>query len=77
MNEITPQQYADLWYLKFGTDWIVRGDLDFEWKNIARTLMKNNLADYDIVHRVQVSSSSPIIIEIIKLKERTTIYANN
>lgn len=65
MNTISPQELANLWYLKFGNGWVSREVLDSDWKNIGRELMKNNLADYDLVSDPHRS----VTIEIIKLKE--------
>ena len=65
MNELTPQELANLWYSKFGHKWMICTDLSDEWRNISRTLMKNNLADYDMVS----TPSYGAIKEIIKLKE--------
>lgn len=63
MNNLSPRALADLWYLKFGHDWVVRNNLTDEWKNIGRELMRNNLAKYEILNHNQTS-----IMEIIKLK---------
>lgn len=65
MTSISPQELANLWYLKFGDGWIVRTDLPQEWKDIGRELMRNNLADYDLLR----TSNSVATVEIIKLKE--------
>jgi hypothetical protein len=61
---VTPQQLADLWYLKFGYGWVTRSALDKDWKNISRELMKNNLAEYDLMNDPKYA-----ITEIVKLKE--------
>jgi len=66
VTTLSPQSLADLWYLKFGNAWVTRDDLNTEWKKIGRELMRNNLADYDLVH---TQNSSIPTIEIIKLKE--------
>jgi hypothetical protein len=65
MNPITPQELANLWYLKFEHRWVASVELDKEWRRISRELMKHNLADYDLINDPQVSYST----EIIKLKE--------
>ena len=70
MNKISPQELANLWYLKFGSKWVIRDELEDEWKAIGRELMKNNLADYELINDPQVSFST----EIIKLKDTN---ANN
>ena len=67
MNRLTPWELANLWYLKFGYEWVVRNDLDKEWKNISQELMKNSLADYDLISGVRVNSEGAS--EIVKLKE--------
>ena len=65
MNVLPPHQLADLWYLKFGTEWVVRSALDKDWKDISSKLMQNNLADYDLVHTADNFGMQ----EIIKLKD--------
>lgn len=65
MTSISPQELANLWYLKFGDGWIVRTHLPQEWKDIGRELMRNNLADYEMIN--YSARFSPV--EIIKLKE--------
>lgn len=65
MIALTPQQLADMWCLKFGTAWVIRDSLDKDWKEIGNILMKNNLADYDLVY----TADSIFVQEIIKLKE--------
>jgi len=65
VTSISPQELANLWYLKFGDGWIVRTDLPQEWKDIGRELMRNNLADYEMIN--YSTRFSPV--EIIKLKE--------
>jgi len=65
VNIISPQELANLWYLHFGNAWVTREGLDADWKNISRELMKNNLADYDLVNDPHRSTT----VEIIKLKE--------
>lgn len=67
MTKLQPQELASLWYLRFGDKWVVRTDLDQEWKDIGRELMQNNLAEYDLVSNV--NTNSVITTEIIKLKE--------
>jgi hypothetical protein len=48
VNELTPQQLADLWYLKYEYTWVPREKLDEDWRKIANTLMKNSFLDYEI-----------------------------
>lgn len=67
MIRIQPQELANLWYLKFGNEWVSRAELDQDWKDISRELMKNNLAEYDLVSSVDANST--ITTEIVKLKE--------
>lgn len=55
---------ADLWYLKFGHGWVVRNELNKDWKSISRELMRNNLAEYELMNDPQHAMT-----EIIKLKE--------
>lgn len=64
MNELPPQQLADLWYLKFGHAWISRSTLDDDWRSIVSTLMKTNKIDY-----VLVTGSPAVFEEVYKLKE--------
>lgn len=62
---MTPQQLADMWYLHFGHAWVMRNEIGKDWKDISETLMKNNLADYDLVYGLNKLGME----EIIKLKE--------
>lgn len=64
MNMVAPQALANLWYLKYGHSWVTSTELSKDWKAISRELMKNNLADYEMLMNPQ----SPAV-EIIKLKE--------
>lgn len=66
---LTPQQLADLWYLKFGTEWVARSEMNQDWRNISRELMKNNLADYDLAHVYKDNVTKIGLEEIVKLKE--------
>lgn len=70
MNTLSPQELANLWYLKFGSKWVIKDQLQDEWKVIGRELMKNNLADYELINDPQVSYAT----EIIKLKETHANY---
>jgi hypothetical protein len=45
---IEPNQLADVWYLKFGHNWVVRDGLDNDWKEIANTLMKHDYLRYEL-----------------------------
>jgi hypothetical protein len=63
--KLEPQELAELWYLKYGHQWQTKSLLDDDWKNIARVLMKNNLADYTLHNRPDKEG----VTEIIKLKE--------
>ena len=65
MNELSPQELSNLWYLKFGYAWIERDTLDKDWREISNKLMQNNLADYEIMMTIDHNAAS----EIIKLKE--------
>ena len=65
MNVLPPHQLADLWYLQFGNNWIMRSELSSDWKDIAEKLKQNNLADYDLVY----TPNNLGMQEIIKLKE--------
>lgn len=73
MNELTPQQLADLWYLRYENKWIPREYLDPDWKKIANTLMKNSLLDYELSGGWPQHDGSRNmrigVIEILKLKE--------
>jgi len=64
MAELPPQQLADMWYLKFGYEWVTRGTLDSDWRSIVSTLMKTNKVEYTVI---PVESST--FEEIYKLKE--------
>lgn len=64
MSEISPQQLADLWYLKFQHKWIARVELDSDWRAIVKTLMQTNKVEYTMV---PVTSNT--FEEIYKLKE--------
>jgi len=64
MDELPPQQLADMWYLKFGHAWISRNSLSSDWRSIVSTLMKANKVDY-----VLVAGSPTVFEEIYKLKE--------
>lgn len=74
MNELTPQQLADLWYLRYENKWIPRDHLDPDWKKIANTLMKNSLLDYELSggwpQHDGNKNMSIGVIEILKLKEQ-------
>lgn len=65
MINIPSQELANLWYLKFGHKWVVRAELDADWKDISKELMRNNLADYDLINDPKISLTT----EIVKLKE--------
>jgi hypothetical protein len=74
VNQLTPQQLADLWYLKYEHKWIPREHLEPEWKKIANTLMKNSLLEYELSggwsqhygnKKINVG-----VTEILKLKEQ-------
>lgn len=65
MNTLTPQELANLWYLKFEHRWVASGELDAEWRRIGNELMRNNLADYELLSSPQARHAA----EIIKLKE--------
>jgi len=65
VKTLAPQELANLWYLKFGNKWVSREDLDEDWRSISKELMRNNLADYDLINDPKIF----IITEIIKLKE--------
>ena len=39
MIELTPLVMADLWYLRFGANWVLNDDLEHEWQNIKNDLM--------------------------------------
>lgn len=65
MNTLSPQELANLWYLKFEHKWVARNDLPQDWKDIGRTLMQHNLADYEMLS----VSNQRAAVEIIKLKE--------
>lgn len=65
MSDIEPHALADMWYLKFGHEWVVRDDLDKDWKSISRKLMQSNLAYYELIYSVGTVGTR----EIIKLKE--------
>lgn len=73
MNELTPQQLADLWYLRYENKWIAREHLDPDWKKIANTLMKNSLLDYELSggwSQYQGNKNINVgVTEILKLKE--------
>ncbi len=69
MNRLEPQDLANLWYLKFGYKWVKGFELDADWKNISRELMRSNLADYDTMLMVDTEQ----LTEIVKLKK----HANN
>ena len=74
MNELTPQQLADLWYLRYENKWIPREHLDSDWKKIANTLMKNSLLDYELSggwSQYQGNKNVGVgVTEILKLKEQ-------
>lgn len=67
-NKLTTQQLADLWYLRFGTDWVLSKDVrDDEWKKIVNALMRANCLEYHLLH------NKTGIEEVYRLKEN---YAN-
>lgn len=75
---IEPNQLADVWYLKFGYEWVARPDLDEDWKKIADTLMKHDYLRYELSMWRSPSVSKPRagqgnngtagVTEILKLK---------
>lgn len=65
MNTLSPQELANLWYLKFEHKWVARDELPQDWKDIGRTLMQHSLADYEMIS----VSNQRASVEIIKLKE--------
>jgi hypothetical protein len=67
VKKVSPQELANLWYLKYEYQWVARDTLDKEWKDISRELMRNNLADYTVINRPDKFGSA----EVVKLKEIT------
>lgn len=75
---IEPNQLADVWYLRFGHQWIARSDLDEDWKKIAEVLMKNDYLRYELcawqspdiskLRPKQVVDGPTGVTEILKLK---------
>jgi alpha-D-ribose 1-methylphosphonate 5-triphosphate synthase subunit PhnG len=64
MTKLTPQQLADVWYLRFGYSWVNSTNVeDATWKKIIDALMRNSLLDY---HLVQDRTG---INEVYKLRE--------
>jgi hypothetical protein len=64
MTKLTPQQLADVWYLRFGASWVNSVDVEgATWKKIIDALMRNSLLDY---HLVQDKTG---IREVYKLRE--------
>jgi hypothetical protein len=68
MIELTPLVMADLWYLRFGANWVLNDDLEHEWQNIKNDLMKNNFLLYQLV------AHKKGYVECYQLK---VAYANN
>lgn len=65
--DMTPHEYANLWYLKFEHSWIPKTKLDEDWVAISKTLMKNSLVDYCLLN--VTDRENPV--EAYKLKEQT------
>ena len=51
---LEPQQLADLWLLRFGTEWVLEETLEVTWLEILKELQKNNY-----VWTIQVLRSGP------------------
>jgi hypothetical protein len=71
VNELTPQQLADLWYLKYEYTWVQREKLDDDWRKIANTLMKNSFLDYEIAGgwaHITPNGKKQGVSEILRLK---------
>jgi hypothetical protein len=63
VNTLTPQECADLWYLKYEHKWITHNDLPDDWRAIGNKLKRADLAQYELV------MGAGGYKEIIKLKE--------
>lgn len=64
----TPEQMADLWYLRFKFSWVTSDKVKTEkWQQIVSELMKKNIIRYQLVPR------RASYIECYQLKEE---YAN-
>lgn len=63
--DMTPQDYSNLWYLRFEYRWVDRLKLDKDWREISKVLMKNSLLDYSLANNEETAEPT----EIYKLKE--------
>jgi hypothetical protein len=66
---LTPDQMADLWYLRFKDRWVTNDKVQTEkWKKIVSVLMKHDIIRYQLVPRKSG------YVECYQLKES---YANS
>lgn len=64
MTKLSPQQLADVWYLRFGYSWVDSTNVeDDTWKKMLDALMRNSFLDYHLV------ADKTGIKEVYKLRE--------
>jgi len=63
MNLIPPQELADLWYLRYGYNWVKSQDLTNELSEVANELKKSSWLDY------HMGVGTEGYFEVLQLKE--------
>lgn len=64
MTCLTPQQLADLWFLRFGDRWVEHPELDKDWVEFYKTLKRNGYMQYEAIN----APNSFGYVEVARLK---------